>query len=128
MTRQVWHREIQKIVEMPFFSINLFHDYNHGLNNVDLSDQVRNLYRGDLFMRKRKWLWLILMWCLKILQDNAYILYIKFMTMNHLNAITHFEFNRQNCLSWIDPENYCPKKERTFQHQARFSDSTSITT
>ena len=26
MTRQVWHRDLQKLVDMPFFCLNLIHD------------------------------------------------------------------------------------------------------
>ena len=55
MTRKVWHKDLQKMVEMPFFSLNIIDDYNNGINDVDLADQVRNVYHWDLFMRKRKW-------------------------------------------------------------------------
>ena len=74
MNRQVCHRDLHKMVEMPFFRLNLIHDYNNGMNDVDLADQVRNVYRWDIFMRKRKWWWLIIMWCLQILQANTYLL------------------------------------------------------
>lgn len=43
-TRQVWHRYLQKVVEIPLFSLNLIRDYNHGINDVDLPDHVRNVY------------------------------------------------------------------------------------
>ena len=58
---------------MPFFPLNLIHDYNIGMNATDLADQIRNTYRWDLFMQKRKWWWSIMMWCLQMLLDNLYI-------------------------------------------------------
>ena len=69
-----------------------------------------------------------MMWFLQMLQANAYVLYTDYMTMHHLKVITHFEFNRQICLAWIDNENYRPKKKSAYQHQARTGDSTSSTT
>ena len=128
MTSQVWHREIQKIFDMPLFCLSLIYDYNHGMNDVNLVDQVRNVYRWDLFMRKRKYWWYIMMWCLKIIHANVYLLYKKYMTLHHLKAITHLKFNRQIRLAWIDSENYWPKKKRAYQHQASSGDSTSSTT
>ena len=64
MPRKVWSKEKNRMVEMPFFRLNLIHDYNIGMNAIDLADQIRNTYRWDLFMRKRKWWWSIMMWCL----------------------------------------------------------------
>ena len=62
MTRQVWHIDLQKMVEMPFFRLNSIHDYNHVMNGVDLAYQVCNVYQYDLFMWKRRWWWSIMMW------------------------------------------------------------------
>ena len=127
MNRQVWHRELKKMVDMPFFRLNLIHDYNHGMNYVDLANQVRNVHQWDIFIWKSKWWWSIMMWCLKMLQTNAYVLYTKYMTMHHLKEITHFEFNRNIYLAWIDSENYWPQKKHAYQHQVCSGDSTSIT-
>ena len=79
-------------------------------------------------MRKRKWWWSIMMWCLKMIHTNAYVLYRKYMTIHNLKEITHFEFNREICLDWTDSENYCPKKKGAYQHQALSCDITSSTT
>ena len=68
------------------------------------------------------------MWCLQMLQANAYVLYKNYMAMYHIKAITHFEFNIQICLAWIDSENYWPKKKCAYQHKACSVDSTSSTT
>ena len=128
MNRQVWHRELKKMVDMPFFRLNLIHDYNHGMNYVDLANQVRNVHQWDIFIRRSKWWWSIMMWCLKMIHTNAYVLYRKYMTIHNLKEITHFEFNRKIYLAWIDSENYYTKKRRSYQHQDCSGDSTSSTT
>ena len=35
------------MVEMPFFRLNMIHDYNIGMNAIDFADQIRNTYRWD---------------------------------------------------------------------------------
>ena len=64
MTRKVWSKEKNRMVKMPFLRLNMIHDYKIVMNVIDLSDQIRNTYRWDLFMRKRKWWWSISIWCL----------------------------------------------------------------
>ena len=117
MTRKLWSKESNRMVEMPFFRLNIIHDYNIGINAIDLEDQVRNTYFWCLFMRKRKWWWSIIMWCLQILLANLYILYKKYMKMHDLKPISHFGFNQQVCMAWIDPDNHWPSKKRTYQAQ-----------
>ena len=55
-----------------------------------------------------------MMWCLQMLLDNLYILYNKYMNMHDLEAISHFYFNQQVYMAWIDPDNHWPKKKRTY--------------
>ena len=107
---------------MPFFRLNLINDYNILMNAIYLAEQIINTYRWDLFMRKRKWWWSIMMWCLQML---LYLLYKKYIKMRSLKAISHFGFNQQVCMAWIDPDNHWPKKKRTYQ--ARDSSVASAT-
>ena len=74
MTRKVWSKESNTMVKIPSFRLNLIHDYNVGMNVIDLEDQIRNTYLWYLFMRKRKWWRSIMMWCLQMLLANSYIL------------------------------------------------------
>ena len=93
ITRKVWSKGKNKMVEITFFCLNLIHDYNIGMNAIDLADQIRNIYRWDLFMHKRKWWWSIMMWCLQMILANSYILYKKYMNMHDLKAISYFDLN-----------------------------------
>ena len=45
--------------------------------------------------------------------------------MHDLKAISHFYFNQQVCMAWIDPDNHWPKKKCTYQ--ARDSSVQSAT-
>ena len=65
------------------------------------------------------------MWFLQMLLFNSYILYKKYIKMYDLKEISHFGFNQQVCMTWIDPDNHWPKKKRTYQ--ARDSSVSSAT-
>ena len=46
-TRKVWSSAKKKLVTVPYFRLNVFDVYNYNMNNVDISDQLRNVYRWD---------------------------------------------------------------------------------
>ena len=66
-----------------------------------------------------------MMWFLQMLLANSYILYKKYIKMHDLEAISHFYFNQQVCMAWIDPDNHWPKKKHIYQ--ARDSSVQSAT-
>eukprot|EP01048_Picozoa_sp_COSAG05_P038539 COSAG05_NODE_18624_length_305_cov_1.004854_2_plen_53_part_01 len=45
------------------------------MGGVDIADQLRNVYRPDVFTRKQKWWWSILFWALGVAETNAWLLY-----------------------------------------------------
>ena len=98
------------------------------MNAIDLAEKVRNTYLWDLLMRKRKWWWSIMMWCLQMLLANSYILYKRYTKMHDLKPISHFDFNQQVCMAWIDPDDHGPKKKRTYQAQDSSVASTTCNT
>jgi hypothetical protein len=73
--KKVFDKSVNKNVAMSFLRTEVTDNYNNGMNNVDIADQIRNTYRIDRWMRKRKWWWSIWMWGVQILLVNAYMLY-----------------------------------------------------
>ena len=104
----------KKMVNIPYHRLNVIDDYNNNMNNADIADQLRGTYRWDTFMRKRKWWWSIMFWCLEMLQTNAYVCYKKYMEMHHLEAISHYAFNKKIALAWLDPHNNWDKVRFAF--------------
>ena len=45
------------------------------MGDVDVSDQPRNSYWFDNWLRKRKWWWSIMFWYIGVILVNAYIVY-----------------------------------------------------
>ena len=59
-TRKVWSAVHQEVRMIGYLRLNFIDDYNFGMNYVDMSDQLRNQYRPDHWMRKRTWWWAFL--------------------------------------------------------------------
>ena len=108
MTRKVWHRGQNKKVDLDYFRLNIIDEYNNNMNNVDVADQLRVVYRFDRWMRKRKWWWSIFFWSFELLLTNAYVLYKKYHTMHKSKPMSHFEFQRAIAMAWISPTEYWP--------------------
>ena len=53
--RIVWHKEKGNNVKVPYYRLNVIDLYNHNMNNVDIVDQLRTVYRFFVWLRKRKW-------------------------------------------------------------------------
>ena len=70
--RKLWEKNLMKMVDTPFYQLNIVDDYNTHMNNVDVADQLRGSYRIDRWMRKQKWWWSMFFWCFQMLMTNSY--------------------------------------------------------
>ena len=55
--RQVYNVDTGMLETMIFLRLNNIDHYNFSMVNVDLSDQLRDQYRMNYWLRKRKWWW-----------------------------------------------------------------------
>jgi hypothetical protein len=99
--RQVWSTSLKKMVKMPYHRLNIIETYNYNMNNVDISDQLRGVYRWDHWMRKRKWWWAIMFWALQVMTTNAFVAYKKYMTLLKMKHLSHYKFLEAVCIKWI---------------------------
>ena len=99
--RFVWSSTKNKLVNVPFFRLNIFDDYNYNMNNVDISDQLRNVYRWDHWMRKRKWWWSLMFWAMQVLMTNAFITYSKYLKQLKIDPMSHYDFLEKVAIVWI---------------------------
>ena len=55
--REVYNLDTGIFETMRFLRLNNIDHYNFSMVNVDLSDQLRDQYRMNYWLRKRKWWW-----------------------------------------------------------------------
>ena len=72
--RQVYNEDTGILETMIFLRLKNINHYNLLMGHVDLSDQLRDQYRINYWLRKRKWWWSILMWGLGVQLKNAYVM------------------------------------------------------
>jgi hypothetical protein len=92
---------------MLFLRLNINDSYNNDMGYVDVSDQRRNYYCFDLWLRKQKWWWSIMQWGIGVLLVNAYTVYKKVMEESDIpkqDWLTQYEFRHAIAMAWISPE------------------------
>ena len=95
---------------VPFYRLNLADLYNQKMGQVDVGDQLRNYYRFDHWMRKRKWWWSIWVWCAGMLLTNAYIIYSKYCKVHKIKQkYNHYEFICKVAEAWLHPDPFFAK-------------------
>jgi hypothetical protein len=126
-TRQVWSNNLKRMINMPYHRLNLIETYNYNMNNVDIADQLRGVYRWDHWMRKRKWWWSIMFWALQVMITNAFVLYKKYMVMLKLKHLGHYEFLEAVCVKWItEGSKFFRSKKSSMTSGGDISVATSI--
>jgi hypothetical protein len=73
--RRVWLVTEAALIYVIFLRLNLIDDYNNNMNSTDISDQLRNQYRPDHWMRNRKWWWAFFIWAIGVAAANAWKMY-----------------------------------------------------
>ncbi len=109
--RSVWDPQLKNTVKIKFLRLNINDEYNNEMNDVDISDQLRTVYRFDRWIRITKWWWAFFYWGLGTLMVNAYVSYRTFLTDEGVpksQLLSHYDFRRAIALAWLDPENFWP--------------------
>jgi hypothetical protein len=106
--KKVFERESSTNVSMAFLRPEVRDLYNNGMNNVDITDQLRGTYRFVHWMRKHKWWWSIWMWGVQVLLVNAYVLYrtahsIMWKTDKKL-LLSQYRFQEEIVKAWMEEE------------------------
>lgn len=109
--RQVYDPKRKKTFKMPFYRLNIIDFHNNNMGNVDLANQLRNVYRYDSsWYRNCKWWWAIWWWAFQLLLTNSYVLYCKYhKMMDSKKVLSHYDYIKQFSLAWINQEQYWPK-------------------
>jgi len=113
MTRKVWSRSRGLKEDVLYKRLNIIHDYNKHMNQVDRQDQLRGYYRPDQSMRCRKWWWSVFLFALGAGATNAYLVYLsvcEYEGVAQKDAMSHREFLEELCDQLCHPERRVPKQ------------------
>ena len=130
--KRVYDKDAMVSVMMKFLCAEVNDDYNNGMNNVDITDQLHGTYQFDFWMQKRKWWWAIWMWGVQVLMVNAYILYktshLIIWHKDERTLLSHYEFHRQLALAWVGSPKDAPINDYSMADWKLSWDDASSTT
>ena len=79
------------------------------MGDVDIADQLRNNYRFDHLLRKRKWWWSIMFWAIGVILVNTSIVYRRVNLeagVSKSDLISYYNLRKQVAVAWISPNIY----------------------
>ena len=92
--RKVWSRMFGCPMPYKFLRWILSDDYNFEMNDNDIADQLRLVYRLQRMHRNQKWWWALWMWAMEVSLVNAYMMYRLYCELKGVGQeYDHHEFN-----------------------------------
>ena len=123
-TRRVYNKAKRKVENVGFLRLNVNDEYNNGMGDVDISDQLRNQYRIDIWLRNYKWWYSLFWWGMQVLLTNSYVVYKNCLERSGCEPVSHYEYQVSCSKAWIDPENYGKESVHTPSDNASSTIST----
>lgn len=103
--RLVYNVDSERMETLRFLRLNINDFYNNNMGHVDVSDQLRNTYRFDHWLRQWKWWWSIWLWSLGVLLVNAYATYQLVMEEAGVPKNkwkSHYTFRKEIAMAWVN--------------------------
>ena len=111
-TKMVYSHAEKKEVEHKFLRWSLSDNYNHEMNDNDIADQYRLVYRCLRFMRNNKWWWAEFLYIWETTMVNSYIAMKQYYhAMGVTPRWTHWEFQESIAWALLDPGGPPQRKE-----------------
>jgi hypothetical protein len=73
VAKKLWSSSLKKQTDFTFLRWSLSHDYNFEMNDNDIADQLRLVYRIMRFQQNNKWWWALFLWAYEVSMVNAYV-------------------------------------------------------
>ena len=103
--RKVWSRMFGCPMPYKFLRWILSDDYNFEMNDNDIADQLRLVYRLQRMQRNQKWWWALWMWAMEVSLVNAYMMYRRYCELKGVKQeYDHHEFNEKVGYALIAPD------------------------
>ena len=105
--KEIYSHTEKKMVDHSFLRWSISDDYNQEMNDNDIADQLRLIYRCLRFQRNTKWWWAEFLYIWETSLVNVYLLMKRYCkTKGVIPRWTHWEF--QESVAWVllHPKNY----------------------
>ena len=112
VTKKVWSSNLRQNVEFTFLRWSLSHGYNFEMNDNDIADQLRLVYRIMRFQRNNKWWWALLLWGYEVSMVNSYVMMKRYCEMKGVPVPwNHHDWNEAIGYAHLDPHEYWPRRK-----------------
>ena len=113
VSKKVWSNELKKQVEYNFLRWSLSNNYNYEMNDNDIADQYRLVYRCLCFQRNTKWWWAEFLFVWEVTLVNAFWMMVRYHYFRGLQVpYTHYQFHEAVAWAILDPVKYWRTKNK----------------
>ena len=103
--RTVYSSTLRSTVPYKFLRWNLSDDYNFEMNDNDIADQLRLVYRLMRFQRNNKWWWALFLWAYEVSMVNSYVAMKRYCELKGVPMKwNHHEWNEAIGYAHLEPE------------------------
>ena len=111
-SKRVWSRALKMNVDYSFLRWNISHDYNFKMNDNDIADQLRLVYRIQRFQRNYKWWFALFLWSFEVSLVNAYMMQRRYCELRGIpRKWDHDRFKEAIAKALIDPDGCWPRRK-----------------
>jgi hypothetical protein len=112
VTKKIWSTALKMNVDYSFVRWNLSDDYNFEMNDNDIADQLRLVYRIMRFQHNVKWWWALFLWGYEVSLVNSYIMYRRYCELKGVTSTwTHHNWHEAIGYAHVDPDEYWPRRK-----------------
>ena len=109
-TRKIYDKTVGTMTKMNFLCLNINNQYNYGMGDVDLADQLRLVYKVNVWLRNYKWWHTFFWWGVQVLIVNSFVVYKKVLKQAGMTPMSHYEYQKAIALGLLDEETYGSKR------------------
>jgi hypothetical protein len=110
--KQVYSTALKATVPYQFLRWNLSDDYNFEMNDNDIADQLRLVYRLMRFQRNNKWWWALFLWAYEVSMVNSYMAMKRYCELKGVKMRwTHHDWNEAIGYAHLDPVEDWPRRK-----------------
>jgi len=103
-SKRIFSHSLRRSVDYKFLRWALSHDYNFQMNDNDVADQLRLVYRLQRMQRNQKWWWALWMWALEVSLVNSYMMLRRYCQLKNVTMpYSHHDFNEAVGYALLDP-------------------------